>query len=335
MRTLKTGRRHAGLSSWPSWLPLKGRGSCCPTPCSLKCWLCPEPSCACAAARPWAAAEAPTEVLRGPGVAAWLSPWHLGGRLPGRTSEQWPQGPGGQRWDHCPGIGCRAAAAGPGECQEERGSPGKGRRSPCHGPGRHGTRERGSTRREHNTGGPPQGPWAGRGRPWPVSGVLGSHACRPRYGTQPAGPRSAASAPGRGARLELEEMLVPRRLAISPLESWLAARCLLPRPDAGAPGAEAPAQQPGEGPAQGDAGARGAAPVCCKNVLKIRRRKMNRHKHRKLVRRTRFLRRSVREGRLKRKQVRFERDLQRIWLKAGLKEAPEGWQTPRIYGKSK
>ncbi|XP_051696465.1 small ribosomal subunit protein mS38 [Oryctolagus cuniculus] len=178
-------------------------------------------------------------------------------------------------------------------------------------------------------------PWAGRGRPWPVSGVLGSHACRPRYGTQPAGPRSAASAPGRGARLELEEMLVPRRLAISPLESWLAARCLLPRPDAGAPGAEAPAQQPGEGPAQGDAGARGAAPVCCKNVLKIRRRKMNRHKHRKLVRRTRFLRRSVREGRLKRKQVRFERDLQRIWLKAGLKEAPEGWQTPRIYGKSK
>lgn len=161
MRTLKTGRRHAGLSSWPSWLPLKGRGSCCPTPCSLKCWLCPEPSCACAAARPWAAAEAPTEVLRGPGVAAWLSPWHLGGRLPGRTSEQWPQGPGGQRWDHCPGIGCRAAAAGPGECQEERGSPGKGRRSPCHGPGRHGTRERGSTRREHNTGGPPRGPWAG------------------------------------------------------------------------------------------------------------------------------------------------------------------------------
>lgn len=148
-------------------------------------------------------------------------------------------------------------------------------------------------------------------------------------------------------------MLVPRRLAISPLESWLAARCLLPSPDAGAPGTEAPAL--------GDAGARGAPPVRCKNVLKIRRRKMNRHKHRKLVRRTRFLRRSVREGRLKRKQVRvgaaqggegeapprplpaarsapqvrFERDLRRIWLKAGLKEAPEGWQTPRIYGKSK
>ena len=41
----------------------------------------------------------------------------------------------------------------------------------------------------------------------------------------------------------------------------------------------------------------------CKNVLKIRRRKMNHHKYRKLVKRTRFLRRKVREGRLKRKQV--------------------------------
>lgn len=78
-----------------------------------------------------------------------------------------------------------------------------------------------------------------------------------------------------------------------------------------------------------------ATPMQCKNVLKIRRRKMNHHKYRKLVKRTRFLRRKVREGRLKKKQIRFEKDLKRIWLKAGLKEAPENWQTPKIYMKNK
>lgn len=34
-------------------------------------------------------------------------------------------------------------------------------------------------------------------------------------------------------------------------------------------------------------------------------------------------------------QIKFEKDLKRIWLKAGLKEAPENWQTPKIYMKSK
>lgn len=34
-------------------------------------------------------------------------------------------------------------------------------------------------------------------------------------------------------------------------------------------------------------------------------------------------------------QLRFERDLKRIWVKAGLKEAPPGWQTPKIYLRSK
>lgn len=34
-------------------------------------------------------------------------------------------------------------------------------------------------------------------------------------------------------------------------------------------------------------------------------------------------------------QVKFERDLKRIWLKAGLKEAPAGWQTPKIYLRAK
>ncbi|XP_055984434.1 small ribosomal subunit protein mS38 [Sorex fumeus] len=78
-----------------------------------------------------------------------------------------------------------------------------------------------------------------------------------------------------------------------------------------------------------------ALPLLCRNVLKIRRRKMNHHKYRKLVKRTRFLRRKVREGRLKRKQAKFEGDLRRIWLRAGLKDAPAGWQTPRIYLKGK
>uniref|UniRef100_UPI003AB8A68D small ribosomal subunit protein mS38 isoform 3 n=1 Tax=Rattus norvegicus TaxID=10116 RepID=UPI003AB8A68D len=86
---------------------------------------------------------------------------------------------------------------------------------------------------------------------------------------------------------------------------------------------------------QGDREVWDATPMQCKNVLKIRRRKMNHHKYRKLIKRTRFLRRKVREGRLKRKQIKFEKDLKRIWLKAGLKEAPENWQTPKIYMKNK
>lgn len=95
---------------------------------------------------------------------------------------------------------------------------------------------------------------------------------------------------------------------------------------------------PSQGEEKGKQGVRevwDATPVQCKNVLKIRRRKMNHHKYRKLIKRTRFLRRKVREGRLKKKQIKFEKDLKRIWLKAGLKEAPENWQTPKIYMKNK
>ncbi|XP_049733562.1 aurora kinase A-interacting protein isoform X1 [Elephas maximus indicus] len=184
-------------------------------------------------------------------------------------------------------------------------------------------------------------PRAGRGLPWAVPGVLGTHAYRPCYSTQPVGPSRAASLPGRGTQVELEEMLVPQKMSISPLESWLTARCLLPSQGAAAPGTvtpqlyECPRSYTGEGPEKGDAGVLGVPQIQCKNVLKIRRRKMNHHKYRKLVKRTRFLRRKVREGRLKQKQIKFERDLQRIWLRAGLKEAPEGWQTPKIYLKSK
>ncbi|XP_029802909.1 aurora kinase A-interacting protein [Suricata suricatta] len=185
-------------------------------------------------------------------------------------------------------------------------------------------------------------PRAGCSWPWPVSGVLGRRACWPCYSTQPTGPSGAASTPGKGFQLELEEMLVPRKMSISPLESWLTAHYLLPRLAAGSPGPVAPAQlyegppsQEGEPAEQGIEGIWDAPRMQCKNVLKIRRRKMNHHKYRKLVKRTRFLRRKVREGRLKRKQIKFERDLRRIWLKAGLKEAPAGWQTPKIYLKGK
>ncbi|XP_057602082.1 aurora kinase A-interacting protein [Hippopotamus amphibius kiboko] len=185
-------------------------------------------------------------------------------------------------------------------------------------------------------------PRAGCSGPWPVSAVLGRHACRAHYSTQPTGPSGVVSLPGKRVHLELEEMLVPRKMSISPLESWLTVRYLLPRLDTGAPGTVSPAQlyecppsQAGERIEQGSEEVWHLRQMQCKNVLKIRRRKMNHHKYRKLVKRTRFLRRKVREGRLKRKQMKFERDLRRIWLKAGLKEAPAGWQTPKIYLKGK
>uniref|UniRef100_A0A2K5SC89 Small ribosomal subunit protein mS38 n=1 Tax=Cebus imitator TaxID=2715852 RepID=A0A2K5SC89_CEBIM len=163
-------------------------------------------------------------------------------------------------------------------------------------------------------------PWAGKKRRGPA-------------GRDTPGPECGSRQPrGRGAPPELEETLVPRKMSISPLESWLTARCLLPGLDAGTPGTVAPPQSHECQPCRtGERGVGGAPPMRGKNVLKIRRRKMNRHKYRKLVKRTRFLRRKIREGRLKRKQLKFERDLRRIWLKAGLKEAPEGWQTPKSY----
>lgn len=74
-----------------------------------------------------------------------------------------------------------------------------------------------------------------------------------------------------------------------------------------------------------------ATPLSCKNVLDIRRRKMNRHKYKKLMKRTKFLRRRVLEGRGRRKQKMFEKDMKRIWKRAGLKKAPEGWSAPKIF----
>ncbi|XP_055471156.1 aurora kinase A-interacting protein [Psammomys obesus] len=186
-------------------------------------------------------------------------------------------------------------------------------------------------------------PRTGLSRSWPGSGVIGSHVFRPLYSSQPASPSRAASLPGKGAQLDLEEFLVPRKMAISPLESWLTAQYLLPRLHAEGPVTLAPSQFYKCPPTHGREGAEqegvrdacGATPLQCKNVLKIRRRKMNHHKYRKLIKRTRFQRRKVREGRLKKKQIKFEKDLKRIWLKAGLKEAPGNWQTPKIYMKNK
>ncbi|XP_073326495.1 small ribosomal subunit protein mS38 [Pagrus major] len=135
---------------------------------------------------------------------------------------------------------------------------------------------------------------------------------------------------------ELEEALVPRKLSVSPLESWLSLRYSLPplmesaqpQEDVGLleekvlPPISVPVMEDGEG---------SATPLICKNVLKIRRRKMNRHKYNKLQKRTKFSRRKVLEGRGKKKQKQFEEDLKRIWTRAGLKKAPEGWSTPKIF----
>ncbi|XP_034552550.1 aurora kinase A-interacting protein [Notolabrus celidotus] len=135
---------------------------------------------------------------------------------------------------------------------------------------------------------------------------------------------------------ELEEALVPRKMSVSPLESWLSLRYSLPPALESAPPQEdvglveekvlppisAPVLEEGEG---------SVTPLSCKNVLEIRRRKMNRHKYRKLQKRTKFLRRRVMESRGRRKQRRFEEDLKRIWRKAGLKKAPDGWNTPKIF----
>ncbi|XP_024148922.1 aurora kinase A-interacting protein [Oryzias melastigma] len=135
---------------------------------------------------------------------------------------------------------------------------------------------------------------------------------------------------------ELDEALVPRKLSVSPLESWLSLRYSLPpllessQPQGDVevlnekvlPPISVPALDDGESP---------ATPIKCKNVLEIRRRKMNRHKYKKLQKRTKFLKRRVMESRGRRKQKRFEEDLRKIWMRAGLKKSPEGWAAPKIF----
>ncbi|KAA0707211.1 Aurora kinase A-interacting protein [Triplophysa tibetana] len=135
---------------------------------------------------------------------------------------------------------------------------------------------------------------------------------------------------------DLEEVLVPRKLSVSPLESWLSLRYslpplleALPPLEEGEIISESMVLPPCAVPLLEDG--ESSTPLHCKNVLEIRRRKMNRHKYRKLLKRTKFLRRRVKDVRRKKKQFNFERDLIRIARRAGLKKAPEGWTTPKIF----
>ncbi|XP_076022835.1 small ribosomal subunit protein mS38 [Genypterus blacodes] len=135
---------------------------------------------------------------------------------------------------------------------------------------------------------------------------------------------------------ELEDALIPRKLSVSPLESWLSLRyslpplleCPLPQEEVELleekvlPPLSVPVLEDGNG---------SVTPLSCKNILKIRRRMMNRHKYKKLQKRTRFLRKRIKESRARKKQTRFEKDLERIWKRAGLREAPGGWSPPQIY----
>ncbi|KAG8568929.1 hypothetical protein GDO81_014214 [Engystomops pustulosus] len=138
---------------------------------------------------------------------------------------------------------------------------------------------------------------------------------------------------------ELDDVLVPRRMSISPLESFLSSRYSFPKhltsktleePEEHDKIYDCPTSHESEHVGEDD-GDRGA--VQCKNVLKIRRRKINKHKYKKLQKRIKFLRKKVLDKRRVRKQKKFEQDLSRIWRKAGLKKAPDGWITPKIFVK--
>ncbi|NXY86337.1 AKIP protein, partial [Alcedo cyanopectus] len=177
--------------------------------------------------------------------------------------------------------------------------------------------------------------FAGRLMPRSPSSLLSHHYSPAPYSTQPSNSNGAQPQHWHALDPELEEMLVPRKLSISPLESWLSVRYSLPK-------AEDSAQEevsykpllPSEGADVGEGEGALGNELQCKNVLKIRRRKMNRHKYKKLLKRRKFVRRRIKEGRKKKRQIKFEKDLERIWRRAGLKSAPAGWQTPKIFLKS-
>ncbi|XP_030144929.4 small ribosomal subunit protein mS38 isoform X1 [Taeniopygia guttata] len=181
---------------------------------------------------------------------------------------------------------------------------------------------------------------AGHLLPRSVSSFLCCRSPCARYSTQP--PNTSGAQPQQWHTLdpELEEILIPRKLSISPLESWLTVRYSLPKAEGAEEEASHESPQPSECPPAAGTGdveeGEGALrdPVQCRNVLKIRRRKMNRHKYKKLLKRRKFIRRRIKEGRKKKRQIKFEKDLERIWKKAGLKSAPAGWQTPKIYLRS-
>lgn len=109
---------------------------------------------------------------------------------------------------------------------------------------------------------------------------------------------------------ELDDVLVPRMLSITPLESLISSRYTLPKPEASNTQEEpedhlkiydCPTSQDtdytGEESGHKDV-------VQCKNILKIRRRKMNKHKYQKLQKRIKFVRQNVLHRRTVKKQVR-------------------------------
>lgn len=107
---------------------------------------------------------------------------------------------------------------------------------------------------------------------------------------------------------ELDEALVPRKLSVSPMESWLSLRYSLPPAlESVSPLGDGALLEEKVLPSMStpiiEDNLESITPMKCKNVLGIRRRKMNRHRYIKLRRRTKFLRRKVLEGRAKRKQV--------------------------------
>ncbi|KAL8198430.1 UNVERIFIED_CONTAM: hypothetical protein K2H54_010451 [Gekko kuhli] len=173
----------------------------------------------------------------------------------------------------------------------------------------------------------------------PAASLLNPGAASASYGTHPSSRNGAQPQQQYAVDLELEEMLVPRKMSISPLESWLTVQYSLPKEGVVVGIRERledePARQYDLPPCPRDPQEEGGEPAGkgmeCSNVLKIRRRKMNRHKYKKLQKRRKFLRRKIMIGRWRKKQKRFEKDLERIWRRAGLKKPPEGWVTPKIY----
>ncbi|XP_054250966.1 aurora kinase A-interacting protein [Indicator indicator] len=184
--------------------------------------------------------------------------------------------------------------------------------------------------------------FTGRLLPRSVSSFLCHHSVTAHYSTQPPNTNGAQPQQWYALDPDLEEMLIPRKLSISPLESWLTVRYSLPKAevlDAQEEVSEEPLQSyscppstEGDGVGEGEGTVN--SKVQCKNVLEIRRRKMNRHKYKKLLKRRKFIRRRIKEGRKKKRQIKFEKDLERIWKRAGLKGPPSGWQTPKIFLKS-
>ncbi|NWX16994.1 AKIP protein, partial [Aegotheles bennettii] len=183
---------------------------------------------------------------------------------------------------------------------------------------------------------------AGHLLPRSVSSFLCHHSTPACYSTQPSNKTGAPPQQWNALDPELEEVLIPRKLSISPLESWLTVRYSLPKAEVlnaqeeegyePPQRYECPPSEEGAGVGEGE-GMSGDV-LQCKNILKIRRRKMNRHKFKKLLKRRKFVRRRIKEGRKKKRQIKFEKDLERIWKKAGLKSPPAGWQTPKIFLKS-